>query len=243
MDEETSFAPRSVLGPRRSGRNGLAILVPALALVATVWAGLSGARPDEDVARVPDGAAVVVPTIQGAPSSSADRAADPLGSQRPGYPAQVVGLNVQRLDDVQPRWLGRDEVVALAGWYVATAITDCPRIVVIRRQGSLPEIRRDIDHLAYCDRSGVLYASRPDLDDRLPRSNFEDNRSKNAGLPAVGVELVVGVVMPPELEIVGTTATPVVFVGRFVASGEGCLPQAGCPRRLVVDHVAWAKDL
>ena len=237
MDEETSFAPRSVLGPRRAGRTGLAVVVPALALAATVWAGLSGARSDDGVATVPDAVAAASDTIEAVASPPAS----PGG--RPGYPERVVGLEVQRLHDVRPRQLGRDEVVALAGWYVATGISDCPRVVVIRRQGSLPEVRRDFDHLAFCDRSGVLYASRPDLDERLPRSYFEDNRSKNAGLPVVGVTLVVGVVVPRELEMVGTTATPVVLVGRFVASGEGCLTEATCAHRLVVDHVAWANGV
>ena len=239
MDEQASFAPRSVLGRRRASWNTLAIVVPALALVATVWAGISGARSDEGVASVPSSVGVAAPSIDASPSS----AALPPGTQRPRYPEHVVGLDVQRLDNVETRALGRDTPIAVAGWYVATAITDCPRIVVIRRQGSLPEVRRDFDQLAFCDRSGVLYASRPDLDERTPGSNLEDNGSGNPGLRAVAVTLVVGVVVPPELEMIGATATPVVVVGRFVAPGEGCRDEAGCARQLVVDHVAWANGL
>ena len=236
MDEQASFATRSVLGRRRAGWNSLAIVVPALVLVATVWAGISGARSDEGEANVPD-------TVAVAAASSGVAASSPAAAPGPRYPAQVVGLDVRRLHDVKPRGLCRDEVIAVAGWYVATAITDCPRVVVIRRQGSLPVVRRDFDQLAFCDRSGVLYASRPDLDERIPRNNLEDNRAKNAGLPAVAVTLVIGVVVPRELETIGTVATPVVVVGRFVASSEGCRVVPVCAPELAVDHVAWASGL
>jgi len=48
---------------------------------------------------------------------------------------------------------------AVAGWYVATDIVDCPPRAAIERTGSLLEIRGDADALAFCERSGVLYAS------------------------------------------------------------------------------------
>jgi hypothetical protein len=53
------------------------------------------------------------------------------------------------------------------------------------------------------------------------------------------VALVIGVVVPPELEVVGTDATPVVVVGRFVQS-PACEHPVLCRRELIVDHVAWA---
>jgi hypothetical protein len=235
MDEQASFEARAVLAPRRARLARLALLLPAVALVATAWAGVNGAPSDQATAEISGPTAVAAPslTVEG----STPGVAPGVGRQQ--YPAQVIGLDVQRLDDVLPRGLGRDEVIAVAGWYVATAITDCPRLVVIRRQGSLPEVRRDFDELAFCDRSGVLYASRPDLDERLPRNNLEDNRSKNAGLPAVAVTLVVGVVVPRELEMIGAESTEVVVVGRFIESGDRCRDLAGCRRELVVDHVAW----
>jgi hypothetical protein len=176
-----------------------------VALVATAWVGVSGARSDQVTAEIANATAVPAPSL------------------RPQHPAQVVGLDVQRLDDVQGRSLRRDEVIAVAGWYVATAITDCPRLAALYRQGSLPEVRGDADELAFCERSGVLYAS----------------QSKSAGLPGVDVKLVVGVVVPPELEVIGADATEVVVVGRFVEPGDGCRVPYGCRRELVVDHVAW----
>jgi hypothetical protein len=142
-------------------------------------------------------------------------------------------LAVQRLDDIRPRRLGRDDVIAVAGWYVATAITDCPPLAAIYREGSLPEVRGDADEWAFCDRFGVLYASRPDLDESPP----------SAGLAAVAVTLVVGVVVPPELEVIGADATEVVVVGRFVEPGDGCRVRLGCRRELVVDHVAWTSGV
>ena len=138
-------------------------------------------------------------------------------------PAQVLGLDVKRLEDVRPRRLDRDRVTAVAGWYVATAITDCPALDAIYRDASLPEVREDFDSWAFCERSGLLYASR---------------RDQNAGLPGIAVSIVVGVVMPSELEMIGADATEVVVIGRFVPSGDECQALAGC-RELVVDHVAW----
>ena len=209
MDEQATFEPRAVLAPRRARLTRLALLLPAVALVAIAWAGFSGARTDEATAEVP------VPTA--------------AVTRSPQYPAQVVGLDVQRLDDVQPRWLDRDDVIAIAGWYVATAITDCPPLDAIYRDGSLPEVRGDAGVLAFCERAGVLYASRPSLD-----------KHENAGLRAVAATLAIGIVAPPELEIIGTVATEVVLIGRFVGSGDACRVHAGCRRDLVVDHVAWA---
>lgn len=227
MDEEATFEARAVLAPRRARLTRLALLLPVVALVAIAWAGLSGARSDKTTAAITD------PTAVAAPSATP-------GVQRPEHPAQVVGLDVHRLDDVQPQSLGRDDVIALAGWYVATALTDCPPLAAIYREGALPEIRGDADTWAFCVRSGVLYASRPDLDERLPTNNLnEDNRSNNGGLPSVAVTLAVGVVAPPELEMIGADATEVVVVGRFVEVGDGCGGPAGCRRELVVDHVAW----
>jgi hypothetical protein len=173
-------------------------------------------------------------------SESATRHASPPGAR---YPAQVLGLDVQRLDDVQPSGLGRDTPFAVAGWYVATAITDCPPLAAIYRTGSLPEVRGDADEWAFCQRSGVLYASRPDLDEGLRTSNLEDKRSKDPGHLAIAVTLVVGVVVPRELEMIGADATPVVVVGRFIESGDGCGVPAGCPPGLAVDHLAWAAGL
>ena len=237
MDHEATFEPRSVLGSRRAGWSRLRIVLPALALAATVWAGASGGRSDEKTTDEPGVVAVAAPSYDAnAPRPSIAPA------QAAPYPAEVVGLEVQRLDSVQARRLDRDAPVAVAGWYVATAITDCPRLAAIFRPARLPEVRGDTDTWAFCKRSGVLYASRPDLDERMPTNNLEDNRSKEAGLPAVAVTLVIGVVVPQELENIGATATQVVVVGHFVESGSGCSAHAACSRELVVDHLAWAAD-
>lgn len=236
MDEQASFETRAVLAPRRARWTRLAILVPALALVAVAWAGLSGSRSDQNVAKTPDAVAVAA-SIDVVASGAAT---PPL---RPRYPAQVIGLNVERLGAVQAQELGRDAVLAIAGWYVATSITDCPPLAAIYRLGALPEVRGDADKLAFCVRHGLLYASRPNLDERLPTNNLEDNRATDAGMPAVSATMAIGIIAPLELENVGARAWPVVVVGHFVASSAGCGAPAACKRELVIDHLAWAAGL
>lgn len=214
MDEQASFETRAVLAPRRARLTRLALLLPAAALVAIVWAGTTGNRPERATADVPG------PTTVASPSRTIEAP----------FPAEVVGLDVQRLGDVQPRGFGRDDVIAVSGWYVATAITDCPPLAAIYREGSLPEVRGDVDTWAFCVRSGVLYASRPDV---------ENDRSEVARPSAVAATVVVGVVVPRQLEMIGSDATEVVVVGRFVESGGDCDVSPGCGPELLIDHVAW----
>lgn len=215
MSEPTSFEARALLAPRRRRLARLVLLAPVIALVGITWVGVTGGRSDHATAIVP------APTL--AATSGPVALATPVL-----VPAQVVGVPVQRLDELQVGSLGRDDVIAVAGWYVATAVTDCPPFAGITTPGSLPEAGAATDHAAFCIRSGVLYASPPDVQD-----------SWSTGLPAVGVTVVVGVIMPPELEMVGAGATEVVVVGRLVKPGGGCLVALACPGELLIDHVAW----
>jgi hypothetical protein len=205
MDDQARFEPRAVLKPRRARSSHLAILVPVLALAATAWLGVSGARSDPITAEIPDPMAAATP------------------SPRPQVPAEVLGLDVKRLDEVERRDIRRDELVVVTGWYVATAITNCPRLAAIYRDGSLPEVRGDANELVFCERFGVLYPSRPDPDERWPW---------------VPVRLAVGVIVPPWLESIGADATEVVFIGRLVEARAGCRAPSLC-RELIVDHLAW----
>jgi len=201
-------------------------MIPMVALVVAAWAGTTGPRGTHATAQIPDPAAI---------AAGSPRAQQPTTAVTPApqleRPATVVGLAVHRLDEVRPRGLGRDEVVALVGWYVAKAITDCPPLAAIYRTASLPDVRGDADGSAFCQRTGVLYASPPDV---------QDSWSGSGGLGVVGASIVVGVVVPPELEVIGADATEVVVVGRFVETGDGCGVASGCGPELVVDHVAWA---
>jgi len=217
VSEQPGFEAHAVIAPRRRRLTRLALLVPAIALVAIALAGFSGARTEPLTA---DGYRVTA----AAPSPSAAASTSALA------PRQVIGLPVERLAVVQARSLGRDDVVAVAGWYVPTEITDCPALAALYRQGSLPEVRGDADTAAFCDRFGVLYASQPDL---------EDGWARRAALPAFGAAITMGVVVPPQLEVIGAGATEVVVVGRFVESGDGCRVPTDCPREFVIDHVAW----
>jgi hypothetical protein len=223
MDERASFETRAVLEPRRARLARLALLVPALALVAIAWAGLSGPRSDHTTAAI-----TAPPASAVAPAASAARVLP-----RPQLPTTVVGLSVKRLDEIPSSGLGRDEEFAIAGWYATTAISDCPPLAAIYRDGSLPDVRGDADTLAFCDRTGVLYASPSGLDQRA-----------NAELTSVPVTVVIGVIVPLQLEVVGGQSTQVVVLGRFVEPGAACAATVptGCRRELLVDHIAWTAD-
>jgi len=147
-------------------------------------AGTSAARATSSAVATLRAAAVVTPPV-------ADET----------YPAEAIGIPVQRLGEIQVGALGYDAVVAIAGWYVPTAITDCPPLAAIYRDGALPYLRGDNDKLAFCVRSGVLYPSRPDL---------ESGGASKVVPTGVAVTIIVGVVMPLDLETVGADATQVV---------------------------------
>lgn len=190
------------------------MLVPLAALVVTAWAGLSGPRPD-GTAELP------------APTSAAVQHSQSPEAQQPQYPPRVLGLEVHRLEDVRLALLTRDDVVAIAGLYVPLAITDCPPGVV-DDQGAAPSVRPGFDPWAYCERSGVLYASNANL-----RGGPGD------GLSSVAASLVTGVVLPSTLEVVGADPTPVVVLGRFVETSTACMLLGACPSELIVDYLAW----
>lgn len=215
VDESASFETRAVLAPRRARSARLALLVPVVAFVAIAWAGLNGPRSGPTAALSPNPTTAPVPSL---PVQA------PLTAEAP-YPAEAIGLAVQRLGELQVGRLGFDAEVAIAGWYVPTSITDCPPLAAIYRDGALPYLRGDADKLAFCVRSGMLYPSRPDLPNGVPTG--------------VAVTVIAGVIMPLDLETVGANATQVVVLGRFAKSSDGCRTGVGCSRELVVDHVAW----
>ena len=223
MEEQATFEARAVLGPKRARRTRFALLVPALALVAIAWAGVSGARPNQSTAEAPD------PTVEAAPrlNATVPTSTAPAVPGRP-RPAEVFGLDVQRLDDVQPGAFDRDDILVLTGWYVPKTITDCPQLAAIYRDGALPDVRGDTDVLAFCVRSGVLYTSHPDL--------REDRFTEGRAVPAT---FVIGVQAPMEIETIGALPREVVFIARFVEGLPGCSAMAGCRPELLIDHVVW----
>jgi hypothetical protein len=231
VDENVGFEARAVLGPRRARRSRLALLLPVAALVAVAWAGMSGPRGSQaPVASLGSGATVRAAIAQRPQTTEESSAAGVARGPQPGRPATVIGLDVHRLDEVRPGSLGRDDEIAVSGWYVATAITDCPPLAAIYRPAALPDVRGDADGWAFCQRTGVLYASRPDVADSSPPGR---------GLSVVGATIVIGVVVPPELEVIGARATEVVVVGRLVQTSNACDLAGGCDRELLVDHIAW----
>lgn len=216
MDEQATFETRAVLAPRRNRVSRLALLVPVVAFIAIAGAGLNGPPSDRTPGPSPDPTTVAVTSL---PSPHVEAA----------YPAEVIGFDVQRLSELQVGRLGFDTVVAIAGWYVPTAITDCPALEALYRDGALPYVRGDRDKLAFCVRSGVLYPTSPDLPSFAPTG--------------VAVTVIVGVIMPRDVEVVGMPATQVVFLGRFGKSSDGCRDGGACHRELLVDHVAWTSGV
>lgn len=233
MDEQARFETRVVLAPKRARSSRLAVLVPGVALIATAWAGLSGAPSNQSAAGVDASRATQPGTAAAQPSAPvAERPPDP---QAPG---RVLGLEVTPLAQLEARQLGRDDVVALSGWYVATRITACPPLAEIYWEATLPDVRT-ADWRVFCNRSGVLFASQPHLADNQPMSSFEATQSRNAGVSVVTAWLAIGIVVPPALEVVDLDSTAVVVVGRFVESADACPVVQGCPRDLMIDRVAW----
>ncbi len=222
MEEQASFETRSVLGPKRARRTRLALLVPAIVLIAIAWAGITGARPNQPTALAPDATVVAPSEIAAAPTATAATV-----PQLP-RPTQVFGLDVRRLDGVQPGAYDRDDILVLTGWYVPTAITDCPELAAIYRDGALPDVRGDTDVLAFCVRSGRLYASHPGLRE----NRFTEGR-------AVPATFVIGVQAPMEIETIGADPREVVFIARFVEGLPGCTSRDGCRPELLIDHVVW----
>ena len=222
MDDRSGFEARAVIAPRRGRLARAALLLPVVGLVAIVWVGVSGARPDHPTAVVPH------PTI----------AASPARPTEAPFPGQVLGFDVQRLDTVQFQYLGLDTVVAIAGWYAPMSMRDCPPLAALYLSGPHPNVRGEVDSYAYCARSGVFYASRPEPDAPVVIDSAEGIGSRSAGLEAVGAAMVEGVVATRELEAVGGEAAQVVVLGRFVYSENACGTAAAC-RALLIDHVAW----
>jgi hypothetical protein len=239
MDEEAAFETRAVLGAKRSRVSRLALLVPAVALVATAWAGLSGAPSNQSADGV-DASVATQPALVGDQPSSAVADGDTSGDNQP--PGEALGLEVHKLDEIDPGAVGDDDVLAIEGWFLATEITDCPPLAAIFRQTASPDASRYVDSWRFCKRSGVLFATQPMFKGGPPANDFDENRSKNSGLPAIDVMVDERVVMPAELELIGGDATPVVVLGRLLEPDDRCHWPMECPRQLVVDHIAWTPE-
>jgi hypothetical protein len=232
MDEQTAFEARAVIAPQRARLSRLAPLLPVIALAGIVWAGVSGGRPEEAAVVVPDASSAAALSPAAPAMSSAPVAV------HPEYPAEVVGLEVLHLGDVQLARLTRDDVIAIAGWYVPLAIVDCPRLTPAVGE-AFPSIRPGFDPWAYCERSGVLYAARPERDAGALRMGGRDEEAGD-GPRTVDASLTIGVKLPLELERVGADPMPVVVLGHFVESSSACMLLGACPSELVVDYLAWS---
>jgi hypothetical protein len=229
MEEPASFEARAVLEPGRARRARFALLVPAVAFVAIAAAAFAGSHSNPTTDGI---AGIAGPTALDAPSSAAvEPTPADTREPRPQRPAAVFGMEVHRLDEVQ--MVSPDAIIAVVGWYTATGTTACPPLAAQFVESPSPVANRFIDAWAYCQRSGVLYASPPEV---------QDSWSGSAGLGAIHVEFSLGVVAPAELEAIASRATEVVVLGRFVGTSVGCDTLTACQRELLVDYVAWTPD-
>jgi len=189
---------------------------------------VSGGRPDHQTAAGPLWTVFAPSAVAPGPSEAPEAA----------FPAQVLGFAVQPLDTVQIQLLGLNTVVAVAGWYTPMGLTNCPPQASAYSAGPFPNGHGFVDPYAYCVRSGVLSASRPERDAPVVIDSTEGVGSRSAGLDSVDASMVLGVVAPDELNAVGGDPAQVVVLGRFVYSGDACGTAAVC-RALLIDYVAW----
>jgi hypothetical protein len=95
VDEQASFEPKAVLGTQRAG--WLVAVVPALALAATAWVGLTGPGSSAESATQPSNAPVAIAS----PATATSVPKYPPHRDDSGYPPTVLGLDVQALDDLR----------------------------------------------------------------------------------------------------------------------------------------------
>jgi len=228
VDEQASFEPKAVLATRRAGWP--VAIVPALALAATAWLGLSGANSSRPGPAHPSDAPVAVASV--APGAGVPKY--PPHRADSGYPSTVLGLDVQAIDDLR-RYPPRDDLtIAIAGWYVAASASACPVSNDLEQLGFATQLGVDARVSTFCRRSGLLLASSPGA--------VAQRGAVDAAMPVV---VTPGIVLPPALDDIGGDATRAVLVGRLGAN-RACLRcplEAGLPWRLHVDRVAWAAGL
>ena len=224
MDEQASFEPRAVLGPRRGGTSRLTVIVPALALAATAWAGLSGPRASSDVANAPPQTVVAAAPSDGGPAPTAAPA--PAAT---GYPLTVLGLQVRRLLDLDAA-ARRDAVLAVEGWYFPGAVSRCPSTTDVAPPAYVAELGVVADPDTFCERSGLLLISPPFAHGPPSDQTIWQAVRRTSGITSLAVTMTPGVPVPAALTGAEAAAgVQAVLVGRMVDAGS-----------MVVDRVVWA---
>lgn len=227
MDEQASFEPQAVLAPRRAGWNRLAVVVPVVALVGAVWIGTSGPHREASTPDQRDPMAVV----KASSAVDADARTPALAPPVPIYPTTVLGLPVRSLADVDSSATADDQVVAIAGWYLAHPVLGCPRSTAVELPG-VAELGVDTDLRTFCDRSGVLVATLSPAGS-MNIGGANDHPYGSGAASALPVSVTPGAVLPDYLLDPGATLSRVVMVGRLLTSEH----------EMVVDRVVWAAGL
>jgi len=185
------------------------------------YAGSSGPRSGDELAdatRLPPEAQRSIAPTGTSPAPAAD-------SQAPPYPATILGLDVQTLDDVHAGLHGDDAAVAVVGWYIASSTPTCPSSSAAESPGFIAEVGVVADLRTFCLRSGVLIAA-----------------PLEAGESELEVVFTRGVAVPSDLDRTGL-ATRVILVGQVVEAAPLCNGRPTCHSELFVDRVVWAAGL
>ena len=230
MDEQAAFETQAVLAPKRRRGNTIGILVAALAVTATVGAGLLGTLlpRDRNLSADPtdDGPqAVAIATDDAVPASPGPE--ESLSNFHPPtlprYPGYVLGLQVWTAAYVSKYGLSYfGGSIAVSGWYAAQPEPGCPTPRIDEIPVLAQEFGVGADADTFCDRTGNLYTA----------PMYGENATP------IAVELRPGVAAPYSLNDVAVV-TPVVFVGRLAMEFPCHAPNA-CQAHMIVDHVAWA---
>jgi hypothetical protein len=238
MDEQSSFEPQAVLAPKRAGWNRLRIILPVVALIGAVWFGISGRGPAASPGDEHDKAIAQASN----PASPADTT-QPPGQDTGGYPSTVLGIEVRTLANLDRSNTGKEQVVAVAGWYLAWPSLGCPtsRGVV---PGFVAELGVDADRRTFCDRSGLLVAIPNPAGSSTNVGGANDHPYGSSAPQPLPVIVTPGVVLPAELSGTGAASAPgqVILIGRLVERSQPT-DQASSGAQLLVDRVAWADGI
>jgi len=209
-----------------------------LALAIVGWAGLSGQRAGANLAAIDPS----VPPASEGPSGAPVRNGGPDPAIAiPLLPEEVLGLPVRGLRGLDVLSLVGGREVAISGWYEAGSRTGCPPEADPDRPALVTEMGL-ADWATFCQRSGRLFATSPNAS--TSGTYRLENRFKNDDLPALGVGMRPGVVVPVTLDASGSDATPVVLVGQLVWPFDNCARfVTRCRPNLRVDRVIWVAGL
>ena len=224
MDEHASFEPQAVLTQRRRRTNMVGLAVGALAVAATIGAGILGASIPPATPATATGGPNAVDLAAVASPTPGESLANFHPYSLPRYPSTVLGLQVWTAAYVAKFGIEYySGTIAVSGWYAPKHGSGCRVRRVDEDPGIAQEFGVAADADTFCERTGELFTAPMYGEVTTP----------------ISVELRPGVAAPYVLKD-EAILTPVVVVGRLTRSGLACQASDACPVVLLVDNVAWA---